>query len=252
MCSFIVLYRPDHAWPVLLGGNRDELLSRPWRPPARHWRDRPNVVAGLDELAGGTWFGINDEGVAAGIMNRRGTLGPAVGKRSRGEIVLEALDHAQARTAANALSDLCPDSYRPFNLVIADSRGAYWLRHAGPPSSARVEVQPIPEGVSMLTAHDLNDESSARIRRYLPRFRQAAVPDPGRGEWSSWTALLASRELDVESPREGAMNVVTDVGFGTVSSFVLALPAHGALDAKPHFRFAAGRPDLVPFEEVAL
>ena len=89
-------------------------------------------MAGLDVQAGGSWLGINDHGVVAGVLNRTGTLGPAAGKRSRGELVLEALDHATAAAAAQALSDLDPNAYRPFNLVIADHREAFWLRHAGP------------------------------------------------------------------------------------------------------------------------
>ena len=88
-------------------------------------------MAGLDVQAGGSWLGINDHGVVAGVLNRAGTLGPAAGKRSRGELVLEALDHADAAAAAQALGDLDPDAYRPFNLVIADDRDAFWLRHAG-------------------------------------------------------------------------------------------------------------------------
>ena len=77
MCTVVILLRPGHAWPVLIAANRDEMLSRPWQPPAAHWPDRPGVVAGLDELAGGSWLGINREGVLAGILNRRGSLGPA-------------------------------------------------------------------------------------------------------------------------------------------------------------------------------
>ena len=90
------LRRPGTAWPLVLAANRDELASRPARPPARHWPDRAEVVAGLDVQAGGSWLGINDHGVVAGVLNRTGTLGPAAGKRSRGELVLEALDHADA------------------------------------------------------------------------------------------------------------------------------------------------------------
>ena len=90
------------------------------------------MVAGLDVQAGGSWLGVNDDGVVAAVLNRVGRLGPAAGKRSRGELVLEALDHADAAAAAaQALGDLDPDAYRPFNLVIADSRDAFWLRHAG-------------------------------------------------------------------------------------------------------------------------
>lgn len=251
MCTLIVLYRPGHAWPILMAANRDEMLDRPWRSPGRHWPDRPNVVAGLDELGGGSWFGVNDDGVAAAIMNRTGTLGPASGKRSRGELVLEALDHADAASAAEALRHLNPSAYRAFNLVVADSRGAYWLRHREQPG-AGIDVTPLAPGVAMLTAYDLNDESSGRIRRYLPQARAAAVPDPERGDWAAWESLLASREAPGEEAREGAMNVVTDFGFGTVSSLLLALPAAGRFATKPRLRFAAGRPDAARFEDVPL
>jgi Transport and Golgi organisation 2 len=252
MCTLIVLYRPEHEWPVLIAANRDEMLNRAWQPPGRHWPDRPNVVAGLDELGGGSWFGLNDDGVAAGIMNRVGTLGPAADKRSRGELVLEALDHADAKTAAEALSHIDPAAYRAFNLVIADSRRAYWLRHNEAHEHGHIDVTPLVPGVSMLTAYDLNDEASARIRRYLPLVRAAAVPNPARDEWVDWERLLASRDADPNAEREGAMNVVTDFGFGTVSSALLALPALARFGVKPRLRFAAGRPDEAEFRDVVL
>lgn len=252
MCTLFVLYRPDHAWPVLIGANRDEMLNRPWQSPSRHWPDRPNVVAGLDVLGGGSWFGVNDDGVAAGIMNRAGTLGPAAGKRSRGELVLEALDHAEAESAAEALSHLDPAAYRAFNLVVVDAHGGYWLRHTEAATPGRIEVRALAPGVSMLTAYDLNDVSSPRIRRYLPLVRAAAVPDPERGEWSAWERLLASRDADAGAEREGAMNVVTDKGFGTVSSALLALPARGRAGVRPRLRFADGRPGVAPFRDIPL
>ena len=113
MCSVVILRRPGHDWPVLLGANRDEMSERPWLPPGRHWPDRPWVVAGLDQQAGGSWLGLNDHGLIAGIMNRPQSLGPAAGKRSRGELVLDALDHADAREAAAAFAELDPDGLSP-------------------------------------------------------------------------------------------------------------------------------------------
>src|SRR6185369_12562384 len=100
MCTVVILRRPGATWPTLIAANRDERQDRPWSPPGPHWPDRPEVVAGLDHLAGGSWLGINAHGLAAAILNRQGTLGPADGKRSRGELVLEALDHADAVDAA--------------------------------------------------------------------------------------------------------------------------------------------------------
>lgn len=246
MCTLLVLYRPGADWPVVVGANRDEMLDRPARSPGRHWPDRPHVIAGLDELGGGSWFGVNDDGVVAGIMNRANSLGPAAGKRSRGELVLEALDHAEAAIAAEALTHLNPAAYRAFNLIVADSEQVYWLRHSEIPGE-RITATALEPGLSMLTAYDLNDVASARIRRYLPLARAAAVPDPECDDWSAWQRLLASRDAEPGHAREGAMNVVTDFGFGTVSSLLLALPARGRCDVEPRFLYAAGRPDEVPF-----
>jgi uncharacterized protein with NRDE domain len=79
------------AWPLLLAANRDEKLDRPSRPPGCHWIDQPDVLGGLDVLAGGTWLAINRAGVVAAVLNRLGSLGPAPGKRSRGVLPLLAL-----------------------------------------------------------------------------------------------------------------------------------------------------------------
>jgi uncharacterized protein with NRDE domain len=62
MCSVVLLLRPGHDWPVIVGANRDEMADRPWAAPARHWPDRPHVVAGLDKLAGGSWLGSTTMG----------------------------------------------------------------------------------------------------------------------------------------------------------------------------------------------
>jgi hypothetical protein len=248
MCSVVILRRPGHDWPVLLGANRDEMSDRPWLPPARHWPDRPWVVAGLDEQAGGSWLGLNDHGLIAGIMNRPQSLGPAAGKRSRGELVLDALDHADAREAAAALAELDPEAYRPFNLILADNTEAFWIRHAG----ARIDAAPIPPGLSMLTAHDLNDAAgSRRIGHFLPQFRTGPVPDPAAGDWRGWQALLGSRDFAPGGSRYDAMTIRGEDGFATLSSALIALPGPG-IEAKPVLLFAAGGPDTSPYEAISL
>ncbi len=251
MCTLIVLRRPDHSWPVLLASNRDEMAGRPWRPPGRHWPNRPEVVAGMDEFAGGAWLGLNDFGVAAGILNRRDSLGPDPILRSRGELVLEALDHADAVEAARALAAVDARSYRSFNMVIADNRHAFWLRALGAGGDGRIGLNPIADGLSMVTAYDLDDaEDSARIRLHRPRFAAVPAPDPETGDWSRWIELLASRDsLPGTGPGE-AMTVVTDTPFGTLSSSLIALPAAGRADVRPVWRFCAGRPGESPHLEI--
>jgi len=246
MCTLVILRRPEHRWPVLIGANRDEMIDRPSQPPGRHWPDRPEVVAGLDSLAGGSWLGINDWGVAAAVLNRHGSLGPSPDRRSRGELVLEALDHADAVAAAEALSHLEPEAYRTFNLIIADERDGFWLRHA---AGARIELHPLKDGLSMIAAGDIDDIGTRRLELALPAFREWPAPDPDRDDWSAWESLLGSTRAPPGEPATAAMRFRDD-GYGTVSSALIALPALAEPDRKPIFRFAGWLPQATPWRNV--
>lgn len=234
MCTVVVSVRPRQ---ILLAANRDERLDRPWDPPAAWWPDRPGVVAGRDRTAGGTWMGMNRYGVVAAVLNRPGTLGPLAGKHSRGELPLMALDNRTAATAAEALTGLDARAWRGFNMVLADVTGAWFVRSVGhgQPQAAR-----LPDGVSMITAHDPNDLDSPRTARHLPSFE---ATEPARPDhWDAWRAILADRRG--ESAEQ--INVVPRNGFGTVcSSFVALAPG-----IRPLWLFAAGPPHATAYEPV--
>jgi len=113
-------------------------------------------------------------------------------------------------------------------------------------------VERIPDGLSMVTASDLNDESSRRIGFYRPLFANAEPPDPEQGNWEAWEKLLGSRIWDGDAGPRGAMCVVTPTGFGTSSSALVALPTVERPALKPIFRFCPGRPDETLWHDVAL
>ncbi|MCW8943290.1 MAG: NRDE family protein [Sedimenticola sp.] len=247
MCTLVILYRPTHQWPLLLAGNRDEMRDRPTSPPDRHWPDQPDVVAGLDHLGGGTWMGINRLGVVAVIMNREGTLGPAAGKKSRGDLVLQALQQETARDAAEALRTINPDSYRAFNLFIGDSQHCFWLRNRG--DNQQLACFPITPGLHMLASRELDDLSHPRIKHWLPHFQASDTPAPERQQWESWSRLLAAKAPADSPDGHDAMNMNLPIGFATVSSSLIALPA-AATEHTPIWLYADGAPDNAPFTSV--
>jgi hypothetical protein len=244
VCTVICLWRPGHAWPVLVAANRDERLDRAWQGPAAHWPDRPGVVGGRDLTAGGTWMALGPGGVLAAILNRPGSLGPAAGKRSRGDLPLAAAAAPSAEAAVAAMAALDAGAWRPFNMVIADHAGAWFVKGLG---EGRPRVMPLAPGISMVTAHDPNDLGSPRTARHLPLFQAAPPPDPDRDDWSGWAALLAD---DTTRPGMGAeaLRVPPVGGFGTVCASLVALAA----DGRRRWRFCPAPPGTAPFAPVAL
>ena len=234
MCTVVVLIRPGHPWPLMFAANRDERLDRAWDPPGEYWPDHPGVLAGRDRSGGGTWMGVNRHGVVAAVLNRQGSLGPAPGKHSRGELPLRALAEPTAPAAAEALSRLDAAFWRSFNLVLADRGGAIFLRGLG---AGRMEWQKLAPGCHMVTAHDVDDPQSPRVARHLHRFAAASAASPA--DWAAWRAILADRSGD---PAE-QINVQPRGGFGTVSSSLLALPSTGPAQ----WLFAAGPPHSAEF-----
>ncbi len=236
VCTVISLVRPGHAWPLLLAANRDERVDRPWDPPGAYW-PQPDLVAGRDRLGGGAWMAMRG-GTVAAVLNRPGSLGPQPGKLSRGGLPLMALQHGGPIETMAALDAA---AYRTFNMVIAGRDGAWFIRGAGPGPPQTHLLSP---GLHMTTAFDPDDPASPRVAAHLPRFRAAPPPDPGRGDWQAWQALLADRS----GPRPAAINVPVQEGFGTVCSSLVGVSAEGEVV----WLFAAGPPDAAPFQPVLL
>jgi uncharacterized protein with NRDE domain len=242
MCTVVVSLSPGAAWPVVIAANRDEMLDRPWDAPAPHWPGQPEVVGGRDRVAGGTWMAVRG-GMVAAVLNRPGSLGPAEGFRSRGELPLLALAHPSAASAAAALARADASAWRPFNLVVTDA-GEAWLLSGG---AGRVAATRLPDGVSMITAVGLDAGETARARLHAPRFREARRPTPG--DHAEWARLLGSTEAEPGAGPRGGLAVPPDRGYGTVAASLLFLAADGSA---PVWLFAPGPSGVRPFAAVPL
>jgi hypothetical protein len=240
MCTLVISRSPGAAWPVAIAANRDEMQGRAWDAPAAHWPAQPGIVGGRDRLAGGTWMAARD-GVVASVLNRPGSLGPAAGFRSRGELPLLALAHPTAERAAAALAREEGGAWRPFNLVVADAASAWLLVGDGP---GPIAATALPAGVAMITAIGRDAGETARARVHLPRFQ--AIPHPSPEADGAWAALLAATDHEPGAGPRGGLTVTPDNGYGTVSASLLFLRPGEVL-----WRFAAGPAGKAPFRPVS-
>ena len=245
MCTLAIYYRVFPGYPVVIAANRDEYLDRPATPPAV-LDERPRIVGGKDLRAGGTWLGVNQHGVIAGLLNRRtADYGPADPKlRSRGLLCLDALRRRDARSAARFVAAQPGAAYNPFNLLVASAEAAFVTYNRG----GEIDQAQLRPGFHLLTNADVDDFECPRISRSFGRFaelgaRPGFAHDP-LGRRDDLARLLADHatQLDTRSGRPNALCMHLG-DYGTRSASLLFIARDGAIS---HF-FAAGPPCRTAF-----
>jgi len=201
---------PGERMPLRLLGIRDELTTRPWRPPARHWPGSP-LIGGIDEQAGGTWLAVHP-GIprAACLLNGQGALADPASRRSRGDLPLRA-----AATGRALLEDLAADrdalsAYDPFHLICATPAvvtALTWSGVDGAPPVAR-DLAP---GTHLFTnaghaypAEPGDPDGEPKAAHFADKFasaRPSADPAlPVAEAWGDWLTLAAGDGLDPADP----------------------------------------------------
>ena len=245
MCTLAIYFKVFSNYPVVIAANRDEFFDRPASPPIviAH---APEVVAGKDLKAGGTWLGMNSHGLIAGLLNRRSEPSTAVALRSRGLLCLEALGFARAADAADYVARQSGSNYNYFNLLIASREQAFVAYNR----NGEIELCELDPGLHLLTNLDVDDFECPKISAAFDHFAAFAY-EAGRTPESlmmrqQLAQLLADHATQLD-PRSGRMNSLClhlD-GYGTRSASMIFLGAKpGQLE---HF-FAEGPPCSTEFK----
>lgn len=164
MCVIYIAYEthPDH--PLILLANRDEFYDRP-TAAAAYWEDFPEIYAGRDLVAGGTWLGITRGGRIAAVTNFRDPSAPK-GNRSRGDLVAEFLkiDESPAKYLSGVQQRAL--QYSGFNLIVGDLGAGGGLFYF---SNRKTEIRRLEPGVYGLSNH-LLDTPWPKVARGKDRF----------------------------------------------------------------------------------
>jgi hypothetical protein len=218
MCTLIVLDRVVPGLPIIVASNRDEYLSRPAAPPARMnpLGDRGvPFVAPQDLEAGGTWMGVNANGLFAGLTNRP-TESKRADLRSRGLLMIEALERGSADEVAEFMSGAVEGRYNPFNLLCADGRST-WVTRCGENQTRTERLEP---GVHVLCNRDVDDGGSPKISAIRERLAPFDPAAPLPETLDLLSGMLRSHAGSA-SPFESVC--VHTPGYGTRSSALIAL-----------------------------
>ncbi len=219
MCTLTAELTPER---FCLTMNRDESRERAEEaPPCISAPPHlPQLLAPRDGGAGGTWIGVNDQGVVGCLLNLYDDGSepkPPSGTATRGELVEFALRGSSRTDAVRAFRDTCvPTRYSPFRLVIfgvtpADDESA--AREVGTlfvwRGNGALEELPLGEEWTFLTSSSWNPlevlpwresefrawrEGGAERRGLLPTFHVSQPKDR-----EAWAPLLSREKTSTRS-----------------------------------------------------
>lgn len=274
MCLIAFAIRTAANLPLLLASNRDESLGRPTLPLHR-WTTPAGtpVVAGRDEREGGTWLAATGPGAptarVAMLTNIRHGQDAQRWPRSRGELPLAWLDGAPLHQLSDALD---PTAHGGFNLVVGDLNAGewHWLSNRDAQHRPRMHCEPLAPGVYGLSNAALNTPWPKT--RVLRQAVQNALPQwaTGQAEQTLWDALaqaniwpdealphtgvplqweralsaiwvdhpaLAAEGAEQDSDQGAGQGAGQSAGYGTRTSALLSVEAHGTRAGCLQWRF---------------
>lgn len=229
MCVVTLAWNTHPRWRLLLIGNRDEAYARPSASLA-HWVDAPDMLAGRDLEAGGTWMGVHASGRAAVVTNVRDPRA-AHDRASRGLLVSDFLrGRDSAKRHAEAM-EVAAVRYRPFNLLLFDHESACFVSN-----HPQVRTRELTPGLHGLSNGDL-DAAWPKVRRanaalqswldangadFEPLF--AALAD----EMPAPDAELPDTGIGLEIERRVSPPFVRGAVYGTRATTLIAMDYHGS------------------------
>ena len=235
MCILAFQYQLVPDSPILIAANREEYYDRNAQPPSIQ-SGKPRILCGIDQQAGGTWLGVNQNGMLVGACNRSKLI-PPIAPRSRGVLCRELLRCGSARQGVDqAMDGLASGKYDGVNFLIADSESA-WAVHGGDDLNA-IELD---EGLSIISNFDVNDPRDERVQLAYRLLTLQTLDSPVK-----FLAVASKVFSRAPTPPGRPTMVARGKDWGTVCSTLIAL---GIKPRDAIYQFANGAPDQVKYED---
>jgi uncharacterized protein with NRDE domain len=231
MCLILLSYNVHPDFRLILAANRDEFYDRP-TSALDYWPDHPDVLAGRDLKANGTWMGVSRAGKIAAITNYRDPSAVMPDAPSRGSLIREFLvGHSSPQDYLEALGQI-GKRYNGFNLIAGDAGGLYYT------SNRSAGVQKLQAGIYGISNH-LIDTAWPKVQR-----GKALLQDQFKGHekidaekildiladrWQPTDAKLPQTGVGLEWERLLAPMFIISPDYGTRSSSVVLFDQSGEI-----------------------
>ena len=146
MCLIVFAYKVSPKYPLILIANRDEFYNRPTRK-AHYWDKEmhPEILAGKDLKAGGTWMWVSKNRKWAALTNYRDIENIKNDAPTRGDLVPHFLKSKVSGYEYLLQLKKEAQKYNGFNLLVGDENDIF---HYSNISDKITKIQPGIHGVS--------------------------------------------------------------------------------------------------------
>lgn len=231
MCIAYLAIAAHPDWPLFLAANRDEFHNRPCLPAAP-WAEHPDVIAGIDCQAKGSWLGVTRQGRYALITNYRDPASLLSNAPSRGQLVSQYLIGHESPQAYAHRVHAEGALYNGFNLIMGDRNQAFYTGNR----YGQDEPVQLTPGRYILSNHLLNTRwpKAERLRQALDAFplerleqSLTAVFEILKDNTPAQDHDLPSTGLSLERERLLSSPFIVSPEYGTRCSSIIALHASG-------------------------
>lgn len=228
MCLIVFALDCHPRYRLVLAANRDEYYSRP-TTPAAFWADAPQVLAGRDLLAGGTWLGVTKESRLAAVTYYREPSLPVHQPPSRGRLAADFLTGSMPPEDYRERLRQEGGRYGGFNLLFGDDVGLFYHANRGDaPFRVASGVHGLSNGLldtpwpKVVAARDrlaelLREDTVAPEALFALLADRSPYPDP----------QLPDTGFGIERERHLSPIFIAGSDYGTRSSTVLLIDRDG-------------------------
>lgn len=243
MCLLVFSYRQHPDYDLVLAANRDESYDRPTRA-AGFWNDQPQLLAGKDLRAGGTWLGITKSGAFSALTNFRDPQLHRENAPSRGHLVLDFLKNPGDPNAFLKRVDQKADEYAGFNLLAGNARHLCYY------SNQQKNVRPLEAGLYGLSNHLLDTPwpKIVAAKNALAAITQREITEEALfdlllNEDKAIDAELPDTGIPLEIERKVSPIFIKGDRYGTRCSTILLIDKSGKVTFEER-RFLAGTQEI--------
>jgi len=228
MCLIAFSYKHHPEYDLILVANRDEYYERPTRP-AQFWNNHPDLLAGKDLQAGGTWLGITRTGRIAALTNYRAAGNYNPDAPTRGTLPLSFLTGDMHPKTYMEQLQIKAFQFNGFNLLAGKPRSLYYL------SNKTLNVERVQPGVHGLSNHLLDtpwpkvEKARSRLERITnkPDFSTGEIFEMLLDQNRAPEPLLPDTGVGPEKEKELSPIFIETGDYGTRSSALLLVNRNG-------------------------